>query len=193
MTERDKEGVSALLDDEAAATELGRLVDGLKGDGELRRMAARYGLITASLRGEDRVLLPGDFVDRVSQRLAGEPVVLAPPRPRDGRGWGRAAAGAALAASVALVAIGLLPSGELADPTDAGPGVAATSDGAEVAPFRVAASRDAASPGERGTAAVEASTASRLSRYLAEHNEFASRGGANGFMSYATFVTYDGR
>jgi negative regulator of sigma E activity len=186
MTEQDKEGVSALLDDEVSGPDLERILAGLRRDEELRGALARYRLISASLRGEDRILVPPGFADAVAQRLAGEPTVLAPP-PRPAPRWGRAAAGVAIAASVALVAIGLLPGTQ---PGVTGtPGVASVAEPPaeeQVAAFRVASSQPAAPIDE-----LQAQR--RLSRYLAEHNEFASRGGANGFMSYTTFVTYDGR
>ena len=191
MTEQDKEGVSALLDDEVSGPELDRILGGLRRDQDLREALARYRLISASLRGEDRILVPAGFADGVASRLAAEPTVLAPP-PRPAPRWGRAAAGVAIAASVALVAIGLLPG--------TNPGVTGNPGGASVASvveppaegpvatFRVASSEPAG-----GAADDEAQAQRRLSRYLAEHNEYASRGGANGFMSYTTFVTYDGR
>jgi sigma-E factor negative regulatory protein RseA len=188
MTEQEKEGVSALLDDEVSGPELERILGGLRRDEELRGALARYRLISASLRGEDRILLPPRFADGVASRLAAEPTILAPP-PRPAPRWGRAAAGVAIAASVALVAIGLLPGTQPGVTSTPGvASVAAPPAQEQVATFRVAASeRAAVAP------ASETQVQRRLSRYLAEHNEFASRGGANGFMSYTTFVTYDGR
>jgi len=193
MTERDIEGVSALSDDEVAGAEFERLVDGLKRDEDLRMALARYRLISASLRGEDRVLLPPDFATGIARRLADEPTVLAPPQRRTLPGWARAAGGAAIAASVALVAVGLMP---FAERGSTGPSaVVAGADSTPVAPFQVASSAPAgaAQPVTGAAPGGEADAESRLSRYLAEHHEFASRGGANGFMSYTTFVTYDGR
>ena len=185
MSEQNREAVSALLDDELHGSAVDDVVDRLATDESLRYLAARYQLISASLRGEGIEQRPLDVADAVRARLAEEPTVLAPRRRRDNTNLRRTAAGMAIAASVTVVAIGLLPRGAEV-PGDASMTLAEAPTPEPAVPvMRVASEQSVVGAGQ--TAQVP------LARYLADHNEFAARGGASGFMPYTTLVTYDGR
>jgi sigma-E factor negative regulatory protein RseA len=96
MKERLSELMDGELDDKSAA----RVMDALRNDREAVQTWRTYQLISDALR-ESR-LLSADFSARFSERLAGEPVVLAPRAlQREPRRW---YVGSAVAASVAAVA-----------------------------------------------------------------------------------------
>lgn len=185
MSERIKEHLSALLDDELAVSEVTKLVDRVIGDEDVRNTLARYQLISAGFRGEwaePQTLLVSELV---RQRLDAEPTVLAPNRRSLPRRWKRGAAGLAIAASVATLAVVIyiqqsppvtlkLPDVAQAPPTGKSPVMTIVSS-RSAPPVNQQQNRDL------------------LERYLMEHNEFATRGGASGFIPYTTFVTYNGR
>ena len=199
MSERIKEHLSALMDDELAVGEAASLVDDLVENDEARSTLARYQLISAGFRGEwadPRTLTVSDLVSR---KLNDEPTVLAPKKRSSNRKWIKGAAGLAIAASVAALAVALyvpqMP-GVLsqettvaqAPQTEQVPATAvAQAPQTEQMPVMTVVSR------ERVPQINRQANRDRLGRYLIEHNEFATRGGASGFMPYTTFVTYDGQ
>lgn len=69
MTEKLRQSLSAVIDDEADAFELRRVLDELGRDGELRALWERYHLIGNALRGECSAL-PAALPDRVWDALA---------------------------------------------------------------------------------------------------------------------------
>lgn len=108
-----KKNISALVDGELDARELRELCISMRHDEALRRACSTYVLIGDALRGEPH--LATEISGAVLDRLADEPVVLAPHRvagPWRGRGeWRRPMlALAATLAGVALVAWVGLPS-----------------------------------------------------------------------------------
>ena len=105
MTERTGEQISAFLDGQLAADEADRVLNGMLADEAQIERLGRYRLIGDAMRGECAVV--ADTVARVRSELADEPTVLAPPQHRPS--WSRMAAGMALAASVAAVAIVVAP------------------------------------------------------------------------------------
>lgn len=190
MIEEKREALSAMLDDELPGRVFDQLVTDLGQDVELRKAISRYRLIGDVMRGDGVAASPSDIAEAVRERLNDEPAILAPQPRRALTRWGRGVAGAAIAASVALVAVGMLSQQEF------------TVSDVTQAPNRMASvPRSPVDPSDlmRGQARVptlpqnKGQDDKRLTRYLAEHNEFASREGANGFMAYATFVAYDGR
>lgn len=92
--------LSALIDGETENHEIPDVLRALKSNPAMRDAWSEYHLIGDVLRGEPE--LDRDFTSGVMQRLAEEPVVLAP-APRRQSGWLRPLA--ALAASVAGVAV----------------------------------------------------------------------------------------
>jgi sigma-E factor negative regulatory protein RseA len=190
MIKEKREALSALLDEELPGRIFDQLVTDLGQDEDLREAMSRYRMIGDVLRGDGSTAVASDLALAVRARLADEPAILAPRRGRAAVNWGRGVAGLAIAASVALIAVGLVSerTGMRAEPNEQATVAAATPQRPNDSTDRLA--RPASTP---GTPATEDNAGKKLARYLAEHNEFASRGAANGFMSYANFVAYDGR
>ena len=106
MSEQIREQISAFLDGELPSSETELLLKRLTRDAELRESFGRYALIGESLRGSSRVPLTRGFAGRVNRSIDGEPAsatlaAMHGSRPR----WWRPIAGAAVAASVAAVAV----------------------------------------------------------------------------------------
>lgn len=104
-----QEQLSALLDGELPEAEMPLAVRRLARDPELRSATLRYSLIGDALRGDLPPGRPAGLVERV--RAAIGPEVAKAPARRAGSA-GRIAAGFAVAASVALVALVALPGGQ---------------------------------------------------------------------------------
>jgi sigma-E factor negative regulatory protein RseA len=96
--------ISALMDGEMDSDEAGHVLGDMKVDGKLRDAWATYHLIGDALRKTGA--LDRDLSLRLRERLAGEPTILAPARPRQ---MVKRRPALALAASVsALGVVGLL-------------------------------------------------------------------------------------
>lgn len=181
------EAFSELLDGESASSTHKSLLDALADDGVARASLARYRMIGDVLRGEDTRCDALGIADRVRDRLQREPVVLAPrpakATPRIPRWW-QPAAGLAIAASVALLAVGLVPR-LISDSPDAAPASVQVVGVPVASPVFVSAT---------GThwRHSEPAQESRLTTYLADHSEAASQTGMPGIVPYASFVSYDG-
>ncbi|WP_405234637.1 sigma-E factor negative regulatory protein [Lentisalinibacter salinarum] len=172
MNDKLRDQMSAFLDDELPDGEAELLLRRLQADEELRRVAGRYLLIGQALRGER--LAGIDLAGRVAAALDGETTyggrAAGPGRSR----WLRPAAGVAVAASVAVVALmGLQNTGEVAGPE----AVTAETDGE--AP--VAAPLEGTAEGYAYTVPVDAAVTvrpvsavpARLTNYMISHGERA--------------------
>jgi sigma-E factor negative regulatory protein RseA len=107
MTDQIREQMSALLDGELAAGEVGLLVRRMERDAELRRTFGNYVLAGDSLRAPGSVLASQGFAARVSAAIdagANAPAVQVPPARAPLR-WKRPLAATAVAASAALAAV----------------------------------------------------------------------------------------
>lgn len=181
------EALSGLLDGESDAASQKTLLEHMADDADVRARLARYRMIGDVMRGEAVRPDALNMADRVRERLQREPVVLAP-RPAQKRRaprWWQPAAGLAIAASVALLAVGLVPR-LVSDAPDAMPQQSVQVVGVPVAsPVFVSAT---------GTHWKHSSPIqeSRLTTYLADHSEVASQTGMPGIVPYASFVSYDG-
>ena len=103
MTEETREHLSALIDGEISRETSRFLVRRLGTDGELRATWTRYHLIRDCLRHQDGSIAGADLSDRISQALEDDqPVQKSRARPAR---WLKPAAGLAIAASVALMAV----------------------------------------------------------------------------------------
>lgn len=110
MNEELDSQLSAMFDDELPQGECELLARRLSRDGELKARWERYALIGAAVRAEPGVRLDGRIARGVGAALSAEPALAAetPAAPRHTsrhRAWMRPLAGAAVAASVATVAI----------------------------------------------------------------------------------------
>jgi sigma-E factor negative regulatory protein RseA len=204
MNENQAELASALLDGELDDLSQERAVDELlRGPAELRDRYARYRLIGDVLRGESA--LGAEVVaTRVEAALRDEPVVLAPRR-RSPQ-WLKPAMGAALAASVAAVAIVVTPtmlsSGEdssaptvvqLPPRPQLAPALVSTAPTAQRQPVQGAAEEPSRVVAQDRWQAVDPGLQERLNRLVIEHHEFSGRTGLNGPVSHIGLVRYDGR
>lgn len=159
MSRITEEQLSVWLDDELDESESEMLVRRLSAHPELRDTAARYLLIGDAARGELATDDPlevsrrlGRALDPISSGQAGAPVTALP-------AWRRPLAGAAVAASVAVIAIlGLRSNG-----VDPAPDVPVAAETSPVPEYTVPAplSRRAGSP-------------DRLSTYYLNHSEYAT-------------------
>ncbi len=105
IDEHNRQQLSALVDGELASDQARFLLRRLQHDPELQACQERWQLLGDVLRGQAVAPAPVDFTARVSAAVSAEPRPVAEPR-RDVRGgWRRWGGGAALAASVAAVAL----------------------------------------------------------------------------------------
>jgi sigma-E factor negative regulatory protein RseA len=170
-----KEKISELLDDELNDLEHYRLMQTLEDNRELRGVWERYHLMRAALRKELDIMVSPNLADRVGESIRAHQPVMARPAGRPFRfpRYSRAAAGLAIAASVAAVAIitlqPLSPSGVPESPMalQKSPVLAGLSEPAKLV-----------KPQRQGT----------LNTYLVEHSEFTPNAGMNGMMSYVRIV-----
>jgi len=186
--EQQLEHLSALVDGGLAGPGRERLLRRLGEDSGLRARWSRYHLIGDVLRGEGATGAAGDVAAQVRERLATEPVVLAPRRVRSrGRpAWLAPAFGLAAAASAGAVAVLLV--GRVGVPVGGTP--APTVAAAPERPVQWAVVDQV--PVTRWQAAGSPAAETDLHRFLADHSEFAATG-VKGPMPLATLVGYDSR
>ena len=203
MKQEQAELASALLDGELdGPVEQQAVNELLRGDAADRERSARYCMIGDAMRGES-LIDATTIAARVRDALEDEPVVLAPspnPAPR----WIKPVSGAALAASVAAVAIVFAP-GMMTTAPDHGvstvtiaeaptPQVVPVATGTE--PARVLEDPESelasSTPDDRWQA-IDPVLQDRLNRLLIEHHEFSGRTGVRGPVSHVGLVDYDGR
>ena len=190
MNKEIKEQLSAMLDEGCSSLERSRILDQLSSE-ELRQTWDRYHLIGDVMRGEGTRLSAGGIADRVRAQLETEPAIISAPRPGNSAEthpfWLRPAAGAALAASVAVLAVLTVP--QLMETEPGGSPIQVAK-----APVPISTGSLGRPPppatGTRWKDLVQPEVESRLNRYLVDHNEYASPGGM-GVLPYATFVSYD--
>ena len=109
MSEQIREQVSAFLDGELPNSETELLLKRLTRDAELRESFGRYALIGEAIRGPGHGLLTKGFSGRVNLAIDGEPAAANEPIAQDrAPRWWRPLAGVAVAAGVAVVAVGAL-------------------------------------------------------------------------------------
>jgi len=179
------ERLSAFLDGELSEQEQNALAEQLAGDAMLRSQLTRFQAVSGLLQQKDAGQVDASSVaDAVSARLENEPTVLAP-RQRSSFRVPRLALGAALAASVAAVAITVAPqlleSGVDPLPQDTfafTPRLSVPTVDATTVSLG-GGQPEATGLSTQGTAQrwklLQPDQRSRLNRYLLEHSEFAGR------------------
>ena len=177
----DQEQLSALMDGELPGEQTGGACRAIGRDAVLRADWAAYHLIGDCLRSAELAQVPDDaFVLRLRQRLAHEPVVLAP-APAAAPTSRRWAAPVAAVAGVAMVAGTLFvvaprtsnPGSQLSDASQrVDAGAVALAASSAVGPTPLTLVRDA-----------------QLDRYLAAHKQFvgvSALGSSSGFLRAST-------
>lgn len=106
MTDKLRESLSALMDDEADELEMRRLLKALPEDKELQEAWKRYHLIRAGIRKEMHTRPCVDLVSSVHEAIESEPVPSAPRRVTGAFGtFARYFGQSAIAASVAVAVL----------------------------------------------------------------------------------------
>ncbi len=106
LDQRHREQLSALVDGELGADEARFLLRRMEHDPELAGCQERWQLLGDVMRGQAPALAPAGFSAAVAAAIAAEPAPQAEPRRQARRsGWRAWGGGAALAASVAAVAL----------------------------------------------------------------------------------------
>lgn len=193
MNTESKEHLSSFMDGEHGPEASRFLVRRLSADGDMRDTWARYHLIRDCLRHQDGHIARAGLSGRVSSALSGDSLSGSPAL-RSGaslsRNWLKPAAGLALAASVALVAVltvsnvrapGAAPTGlELSASPAAGPAsesFAAPSVGS-VIPASQPVNLSGRSPQDQ----------SRMNTYLLQHYQVTGESGGRGFVPFVPIV-----
>lgn len=190
MSDEIREQLSTLVDDELSDVEQPLLLGRLQRDRELRACLGRYQLIGEVMRGSGATTTLG-VADQVQQALAGDAPMSAGGTARSV--WGKPLAGAAIAASVALVAVLSVTSLQ--------------NDGNPASGVNELASAKPASVPDAGVSApattrvteiddgqwdrIQPQVDKRLSGYLVNHNEYAASHGVQGVMPYVRIVGFD--
>ena len=181
MTDRIKEQLSAFLDGELPEAETTLLLKRLERDEDLKGTLSRYSLVGAVMRSDGDMPAARNVAARVRAAIADEPPFGSRRAPR----WLRPAAGLAVAASVALATVLLLPRwmpGDAAEAPDAlvaavpaAPGVTAAASSPGIVPVVVAAEDEPAptytTPPLAADPAVTLPSA-QLASYLVAHSEY---------------------
>jgi sigma-E factor negative regulatory protein RseA len=188
MTDTLKEQLSAFLDGELPEAETTLLLKRLERDDDLRGTLSRYSLIGAVLRTDGDVPAARHVAARVSAAIAREPSLdKAGRRPAGPPRWIRPAAGLAVAASVAMATIVLLPQWIGGDASTvvvastvpdagAGPTGSALLANTQIVPVAATVEEPAQSyttPQASPEALVPLSSA-QLASYLVAHSEYTS-------------------
>ena len=192
MRDEIREQLSALADDELSAVEHPLLLGRLQRDPELRACLGRYQLIGEVMRGSGQTVALG-VAERVQRSLAGDaPVPMSSVSAR--HGWWKPAAGFAVAASVALVAVFTVTS--LDRERNATAPALAVSNPAPNVNVRLASNPNSAvrtvsdDSGDQWNR-LDPSIDKRMAGYLVNHNEYAASRGVQGVMPYVRIVGYD--
>jgi negative regulator of sigma E activity len=175
-----KEKISALLDAELSGTERQSVLHELSRNHDLHKVWERYHLARAAMRNELEVLAPLDFADRVAARIRSEAPLALPARLNQtifANRFARGAVGLAIAASVAVIAVGGMQYfGGQVDPPGALPQLAQNTMPDSYA---------------RADAAGASAQERALNAFLMEHNELMPSSGVNGVMSYVRLAAYN--
>ncbi|MCB1761770.1 MAG: sigma-E factor negative regulatory protein [Gammaproteobacteria bacterium] len=184
MTTEINERLSALIDNELSSAETAETLSRMKRSAELRGAWDRYHLIGDSIRGEGVRTARGGIAEAVRERISSEPTVIGKSIPinrvKTGDRFVRPLAGAAIAASVAAVAVFTLPGLKWDAPATTPVQISkSTSPRTYIIPT-----------GTRWKNLSQPKLESKLNRFLENHSEYASAGGM-GVVPYSSFVSFD--
>jgi sigma-E factor negative regulatory protein RseA len=168
MTDLTREQLSAFVDDELETGEAELLVRRLNADFDLRGAALRYALMGDAIRGDLLAGDPRDLPGRISRAIGADKAPIGAGDRRPFRGLLRPLAGAAVAASVAVVAILSLSS----------PGEQVPVPAEVTVPDSPAVMIAPASP----SAIFRAGSPTQLNRYYLNHSQYATALGGQGSL-----------
>jgi sigma-E factor negative regulatory protein RseA len=179
MSEKTREHISCLMDGEVSRETSRFLVRRLGSDEELCATWTRYHLVRDCLRHGDGAFSEEDLCNRVNRALADE----APARSarRFPVSWLKPAAGAAIAASVALVAVFAVSPGGQAP--QSAPAVASQAES-----FTSPQSLGSGPAARQASLAGGAPSNQKMNAYLLRHYQAAGHGNGRGFVSLASFA-----
>ncbi len=176
-----KQKISALADGDLSGTGSWQTIKHLTEDSELRGVWERYHLIGDAIRGEATRFAGRSVAQEVSRRLSAEPTVLVPDRGHRLRRavyWARPAAGGALAAGVAILAVLAVPRFlGLERPIQGS--VAVNLSGAQGGVF------------SGGWRHVDPLVEAKLNRFLVDHGEYVTPASVPRVLPYVSLVSYD--
>ena len=184
MNQQTRESLSALVDGELSAVKISKVVKQLAESDDLRGQWDRYHVIGDCIRGEEIRSEYRAIADRVQNRLRDEPAILSPPRaasPSQPQ-WVKPAASAALAASVAAIAMLAAPQ-FINESEPPNPSLAES-------PATDTQKLYAAQSGTRWNLS-KPDVESKLNAYLVNHQEHLPSGSVKSMLPYVTFVSYD--
>lgn len=197
MSEALNEQLSALVDDELDRAELPLLMRQLERSDSLAEQLERYYLVRAAMRRELPEAASLDLAGRVSAALEAEPAHSVGSKPRWRRGQAlKPAAGLAIAASVAVLAVSLWPAGTTTSPQSPSlPNSSITAMNPQSGAMRVSAGSGGGIPVSAGQAAptpsgqewdrLDPRVQSWLNGYIVDHSEHAGSAQLGGMINYA--------
>lgn len=188
MNEHKNEQLSALVDGELDDDEItGKLAN----DMTMRRKWRRYTLISDAMHNSSPLHPDPRLASTISELISREPVVFAPERrSRTRYAYLKPAAGMAIAASVAMLAIlGIQQTWrtEGVGPTVSPPELAQVQDPA--LELRLPAQQVSVNVDQPPQIRIQSNA--RMSRYLMNHGEFQTSVGVQGAMPYVRLVSTD--
>lgn len=195
MDPSTEESLSALADGELAGEQAGALARQLAADPALRARWGRHHLLQAALQA-DTPIAPPALTRAVRERIAGEPALLVKPATRPAAApqrpparLGKPAAGLAIAASVAALAVVAVDRLNPPQPVAGAPVEVAESVTGSRAPGNV---DPLAVPGGLPLQTVNAggSPPQLINGYIVNFNEARAPGGLSGVNPYVRIVGY---
>ena len=191
----ENQTISAIIDGEGSFTEGRQWLEEAASREDSVRTAARYQLIGACMRGDTALDTSGLF-ERIHSQLEEEPTVFAPAalKSASGSGMKKAAAGFAVAASIAAAVIFTTLTPEMPGETvvaqaPANPQGQQLATGATLVANRAAIEM----PRTQELRQVDIDTGNPdLDRYLRQHQDYIGSGAFGTGFATATMVSYDG-
>jgi sigma-E factor negative regulatory protein RseA len=183
MSKETREHISSLVDGEISRETSRFLVRRLGSDTELRATWTRYHLVRDCLRHQDGAIAEDDLCARINQVLENEqPAKASRKLPT---GWLKPAAGLAIAASVALMAIVTVGSGTPGAPQN----TSGLAGAVEAEQFTSPQSLTPAPNSSQASLAGRSDAmGGEMDSYLVRHYQAAGRTGGKGFVTFVPIV-----
>jgi len=183
MSKETREHLSALVDGEISRETSRFLVRRLGTDDELRATWTRYHLVRDCLRHQDGAMAGEDLCARVSQALENEQP--AKPSRSIPTGWLKPVSGLAIAASVALMAIVAVDSGDQVAPQSANQ----LADEVQAEPFTSPQSLTPAPYSSQASFSGQTNArGGKMNSYLVRHYQATGATGGKGFVTFVPIV-----